>query len=157
MSFLTEYFDEFRKQPIRKAKPCRPEDRYVKLEGIWLDPSEKKRDKEWSDKETAEFVKKTMASLRGQSNYYNSYCAHHDPAFKNREFVPRPRKKRYSGDKRQGPDSQTSILPEILALKDTEVMKGAQQLYDRDLDKPTLKPIDTQARSQFRLVFWDRY
>ncbi|KAJ2945100.1 hypothetical protein O0L34_g9156 [Tuta absoluta] len=141
MSFLTEYFDEYRKQPIRKIKPCRPEDRFVKLEGIWLDPNQDKQDDKWSDKETAEFVKKTMASLRGQSNYYNSYCAHHDPALKNKEFVHRPRGKKASSE-----EAKTSVLPEILALKDTEVMKNAQQYYERDLDAPTLKPTNTHAR-----------
>lgn len=34
-----------------------------------------------------------------------------------------------------------------LALKDTEVMKIAKELYERDMDKPTLEPLPTHFRS----------
>lgn len=79
MSFLTEYFDEYRQHPIKKTKICRPEERWAKLEGNWMDPRGGTQDREWTDEEIENFIKTTMKSLRGQSTYYNDYCAHLSP------------------------------------------------------------------------------
>ncbi|XP_049878774.1 uncharacterized protein LOC126375719 isoform X2 [Pectinophora gossypiella] len=148
MSFLTEYFDEYREHPIRKMKPCRPEDRYAKLEGIWLDPKKGKQDKEMNDEDIKEFIKKTMKSLRGQSTYFNDYCAHLNPEFKTRPFVPRVKKRRPCHEVQEQEKSEEVLVPQgqKLALKDTELMKIAHDLYERDLDAPTLKPLDTSTR-----------
>lgn len=34
-----------------------------------------------------------------------------------------------------------------LAIKDTELMKVARELYERDMNKPTLEPLSTFIRS----------
>ncbi|CAH0719304.1 unnamed protein product, partial [Brenthis ino] len=146
MSFLTEYFDEYRQHPIRKTKICRPEDRWAKLEGKWLDPKTGSEDKAWTDEEIEQFIKSTMRSLRGQSTYYNDYCAHLSPEFKTRPFKPRDKKQPLC--KSEGVKEEEAPLPPApkLAIKDTELMKVARELYERDMDKPTLEPLPTHLR-----------
>jgi hypothetical protein len=43
-------------------------------------------------------------------------------------------------------EAPATELPK-LAIKDTELMKVAKELYERDMDKPTLEPLPTQLRS----------
>uniref|UniRef100_A0A2A4J9Z2 Uncharacterized protein n=1 Tax=Heliothis virescens TaxID=7102 RepID=A0A2A4J9Z2_HELVI len=147
MSFLTEYFDEYRQHPIRKTKMCRPEDRWTKLEGKWLDPKVGTQDKEWTDEEVETFIKDTMKSIRGQSTYYNEYCAHLSEEFKYRPFKPRFKKLKRCSELQQKAEEDVEI-PQItkLAMKDTELMKGAKEMYEMDLDKPTLQPLPTHMR-----------
>ncbi|XP_032523136.2 uncharacterized protein LOC116774494 [Danaus plexippus] len=145
MSFLTEYFDEYRLHPIRKTKMCRPENRWAKLEGKWLDPKVGTEDKAWSEEEVEGFIKNTMQSLRGQSTYYNDYCAHLSQEFKTRPFKPREKKKKCSKAGEVVTDEPPPPAPK-LAIKDTELMKVARELYERDMDKPTLEPLPTHLR-----------
>ncbi|KAG6442896.1 uncharacterized protein LOC115455568 [Manduca sexta] len=148
MSFLTEYFDEFRQHPIRKTKMCRPENRWAKLEGKWLDPKVGTEDKAWTDEEIEAFIKSTMRSLRGQSTYYNDYCAHLSPEFKTRPFKPREKKKRPCVSKSEKVEQEEAPPPQAakLAMKDTELMKVAREIYEGDMDKPTLEPLPTHLR-----------
>ncbi|XP_041969977.1 uncharacterized protein LOC121726612 [Aricia agestis] len=147
MSFLTEYIDEYRAIPIQKTKMCRPEDRWARVKGEWLDPTSGSENKEWTEKEIDKFIKTTMQSLRGQSTYYNHYCAKLSPEFKTRPFQPRPKKKRPCKQPvvAEEPPSSQKDVPK-LAIKDTELMKSAKYLYERDMDKPTLQPLDTHFR-----------
>lgn len=39
-------------------------------------------------------------------------------------------------------------LPKALALKDAEIMKKARELYERNMDQPTLEPLQTHFRSK---------
>ncbi|XP_072945647.1 uncharacterized protein [Epargyreus clarus] len=146
MSFLTEYFDEYRAHPIRKTKMCRPENRWAKLEGQWLDPRVGSEDKAWTEEEIERFIKDTMKSLRGQSTYFNDYCAHLSQEFKTRPFKPRPKKR--IPCKSEGVVEAEAPPPPApkLAIKDTELMKVARELYERDMDKPTLEPLPTHFR-----------
>ncbi|KAF9417484.1 hypothetical protein HW555_005407 [Spodoptera exigua] len=148
MSFLTEYFDEYRQHPIKKTKMCRPELRWAKLEGKWLDPKVGTQDKEWSDEEIEAFIKNTMKSIRGQSTYYNSYCAHLSEEFKDRPFVPRVKKLKPCSELLEKKEEEVEVTEPItkLAMKDTELMKGAKELYELDLDRPTLQPLPTHLR-----------
>ncbi|KAL0829543.1 hypothetical protein ABMA28_003058 [Loxostege sticticalis] len=149
MSFLTEYYDEYREHPIRKTIMCRPENRWAKLEGKWLDPKGgKDQDKAWTEEEIEAFIKKTMKSLRGQSTYYNDYCAHLSTEFKTRRFKPREKKKQPCGEKGEKAPKEEQPAQEYpkLAIKDTELMKVAKELYERDMNKPTLEPLPTHLR-----------
>ncbi|XP_023941783.2 uncharacterized protein LOC112048481 [Bicyclus anynana] len=146
MSFLTEYFDEFRQHPIRKTKMCRPENRWAKLEGKWLDPKVGSEDKEWTDEEVAHFIKETMRSLRGQSTYYNDFCSHLPTIYKTRRFEPRPKRRRPCKPDGAAPEEAPPPPAAKLAIKDTELMRTARDLYERDMDKPTLEPLATHAR-----------
>ncbi|KAJ0172820.1 hypothetical protein K1T71_011959 [Dendrolimus kikuchii] len=149
MSFLTEYFDEYRQHPIRKTAICRPENRFAKLDGRWLDPKTGTQEKSWTEDEIEAFIKKTMKSLRGQSTYYNDFCAHLSPEFKTRPFKPREKKRKPCISKEEKVVEEEPPLPPQapkLAMKDTELMKGAKELYERDMDKPTLEPLPTHLR-----------
>ncbi|XP_026751749.2 uncharacterized protein LOC113512144 [Galleria mellonella] len=149
MSFLTEYFDEYRQHPIRKTKMCRPENRWAKLEGKWLDPKIGTQDKAWTDEEIEQFIKSTMKSLRGQSTYYNDFCAHLSQDFKTRPFKPREKKRQpcvSKGEKVVKEDFAPVTEAPKLAIKDTELMKMARDIYERDLNKPTLEPLPTHMR-----------
>ncbi|RVE52295.1 hypothetical protein evm_003085 [Chilo suppressalis] len=148
MSFLTEYFDEYRPHPIKKTKMCRPENRWAKLQGTWLDPKKGTQDKSWTDEEIEEFIKETMKRLRGQSTYYNDYCSSLSPEFKTRPFVPRVKKKKPCLDRGSEAveEEAPAPQPQKLAIKDTELMKVARELYEPDLDKPTLEPLPTHLR-----------
>ncbi|KAJ8720497.1 hypothetical protein PYW08_005962 [Mythimna loreyi] len=149
MSFLTEYFDEYRQHPIKKTKMCRPELRWAKFEGKWLDPKVGTQDKEWTDEEVHAFIKETMMSLRGRSTYYNSYCAHHTEDYGHRPFVPRVKKLRPCAELLEKKEEEVVVIPQQpakLAMKDTELMKVAKELYEMDLDKPTLQPLPTTLR-----------
>ncbi|XP_028036959.1 uncharacterized protein LOC114248036 [Bombyx mandarina] len=146
MSFLTEYFDEYRQHPIKKTKICRPEERWAKLEGNWMDPRGGTQDREWTDEEIENFIKTTMKSLRGQSTYYNDYCAHLSPEFKTRPFKPRDKKLKPCALKG---DQVVEAIPELgpkLAIKDTELMKLAKEIYERNMDEPTLETLPTHLR-----------
>ncbi|XP_075982352.1 uncharacterized protein LOC142980703 [Anticarsia gemmatalis] len=149
MSFLTEYFDEYRQHPIRKTKMCHPENRWAALEGEWLDPKVGSQDQEWTDEAVEKFIKATMKSLRGQSTYFNDYCSHLDQTFKYREFKPREKKLRPCAELFEKKVEEEVVpladMPK-LNIKDTELMKVAEELYERDLDKPTLKPLKTHFR-----------
>ncbi|XP_053616697.1 uncharacterized protein LOC128678858 [Plodia interpunctella] len=146
MSFLTEYFDEFRQHPIRKTKMCRPENRWAKLEGKWLDPKVGTQDKAWTDEEIQAFIKATMKRLRGQSSYYNDYCSHLSPEFKTRPFKPREKKRCPPKPAEKVEEEEVPVAPPALAMKDTELMKVAKELYEQDMDKPTLEPLPTHLR-----------
>ncbi|KAJ8729070.1 hypothetical protein PYW07_006766 [Mythimna separata] len=180
MSFLTEYFDEYRTNPIKKTKMCRPELRWAKFEGKWLDPKVGKQDKEWTDEEMQAFIKETMRSLRGRSTYYNSYCAHHTEEWTDEEmqafiketmrslrgrstyynsycahhtedyghrpFVPRVKKLRPCTESEEKIEEEVIAPPAKLAMKDTELMKVAKELYEYDLSTPTLQPLPTTLR-----------
>ncbi|XP_046970969.1 uncharacterized protein LOC124538010 [Vanessa cardui] len=146
MSFLTEYFDEYRQHPIRKTKICRPENRWAKLEGKWLDPKMGSEDKAWTEEEIEQFIKMTMKSLRGQSTYFNDYCAHLSPEFKTRPFKPREKKRRPCKSEGVVEDTPPPPPAQKLAIKDTELMKLARELYERDMNKPTLEPLPTHLR-----------
>ncbi|XP_045504758.1 uncharacterized protein LOC123701366 [Colias croceus] len=145
MSFLTEYFDEFRQHPIRKTQMCRPELRWAKFEGKWLDPRVGSEDKAWTDEEIEKFIKDTMRSLRGQSTYFNDYCAHLSQEFKTRPFKPREKKRPTCKAEKQVSDEPPPPAAK-LAIKDTELMKVAKELYERDMNKPTLEPLKTHFR-----------
>lgn len=69
--------------------------------------------------------------------------------FKRRPFKPREKKKRPCKPKQvEVSKSEEIAAPEVkLAIKDTELMKVAQGLYERDMDKPTLEPLPTHFRS----------
>ncbi|XP_026328116.1 uncharacterized protein LOC113236317 isoform X2 [Hyposmocoma kahamanoa] len=161
MSFLTEYFDEYKQHPINKRGPCLPEERWAKMEGIWLDPKKGSENKEMSEEEIKAFIKKTMRSLRGQSTYFNEYCAHLDQEFKTRPFKPRVKKPcrvdvksdNATGDidKDKLEQERIAALPKKLALKDTVVMKMAKELFEKDLSEPTLEPLRTTFRSYLRV------
>ncbi|KAL4702138.1 hypothetical protein ACJJTC_019414, partial [Scirpophaga incertulas] len=142
MSFLTEYFDEYREHPMRKAVMCRPENRWAKLEGKWLDPSSDTQDKSWTDEEVQAFIKATMRRLRGQSTYYNDYCSHLAPEFKTRPFKPR-QKRRVC--KTTTVEDEALVEYPRLAIQDTELMKVAQVLYEGE-EKATLRPLPTHTR-----------
>ncbi|VVC94622.1 unnamed protein product [Leptidea sinapis] len=145
MSFLTEYFDEYRTHPIRKTQMCRPENRWAKLDGKWLDPRVGTEDKAWTDEEIEQFIKKTMRCIRSQSTYYNDYCAHLSQEFKTRPF--KPRVKRPVCDKDIKKAEEVPLLPtEKLDIKSSELMKMARELYERDMNKPTLEPLKTHFR-----------
>ncbi|CAH4033703.1 uncharacterized protein LOC123717798 [Pieris brassicae] len=144
MSFLTEYFDEYRQHPIRKTQMCRPENRWAKLEGKWLDPKVGSENKAWSDEEIEQFIKDTMRSLRGQSTYFNDYCAHLSQEFKTRPFKPRE-KRRPCKTEEKVEEAPPPPAPK-LNIKDTELMKVAKELYERDMNKPTLEPLRTNFR-----------
>ncbi|XP_063366240.1 uncharacterized protein LOC134654694 [Cydia amplana] len=149
MSFLTEYFDEYRAKPIRKTKMCRPEARWAKLEGKWLDPKKGgSEERVWSDEEIEAFIKETMKSLRGRSTYFNDYCGHLDPEIATRPFVSRVKKLPLCSELEKGKEGEVAPPPPAakLALKDTEVMKMAKDLYEQDMDKPTLEPLPTHLR-----------
>ncbi|XP_059050210.1 uncharacterized protein LOC131845187 [Achroia grisella] len=147
MSFLTEYFDEYRQHPIKKTKMCRPEDRWAKMEGKWLDPKIGTQDKAWTDEDIEQFIKSTMKSLRGQSTYYNDFCSHQSQDLKTRPFKPREKKRQpcFSKGEKAIEDAAPLQTPK-LAIKDTELMKVARDIYDRDMSKPTLEPLPTHLR-----------
>ncbi|XP_011549399.3 uncharacterized protein LOC105381382 [Plutella xylostella] len=154
MSFLTEYFDEYRPHPLIKSKQCRPENRFAELEGKWLKPTlGSDREKQLSDEEMRAFIRETTRELRGLSTYYNDYCAHLPEELKTKEFVPKPKKKRPcppcpdESTEAPSPPAQTEAPPvKPLALKDTHVMTTAGAMYGRDVNAPTLKPLDTHFR-----------
>ncbi|CAB3242230.1 unnamed protein product [Arctia plantaginis] len=152
MSFLTEYFDEYRQHPIRKTQMCRPENRWAELEGQWLDPKVGTQDKEWTDEEVKEFIKTTMKSVRGQSAYFNDYCSHLDQIFKYRKFKPRVKKLKPCSEMFEKKVEEEAPPPpeegQKLAMKDTVLMKMAAQMYENDLSAPTLKPLRTHYRVQ---------
>ncbi|XP_013144817.1 PREDICTED: uncharacterized protein LOC106108259 [Papilio polytes] len=145
MSFLTEYFDEFRQHPIKKTKMCRPENRWATLEGKWLDPKKGTEDKTWTEDEIEKFIKDTMRRLRGQSTYYNDFCAHLSPEFKTRPFKPRVKKLRPCGEKIEVVQEDLRPQGEKLAMKDTELMKVAREMYEAP-PRPTLRPLPTHYR-----------
>ncbi|XP_068623221.1 uncharacterized protein [Battus philenor] len=147
MSFLTEYFDEYRQHPIRKTKMCRPENRWAKLEGQWLDPKKGTEDKAWTEEEIEKFIKVTMRRLRGQSTYYNDYCSHLSPEFKTRPFKPRVKKLRPCIEEVGEKKEEEVLEPQgaKLAMKDTELMKVARDMYDKP-GPPTLQPLPTHLR-----------
>ncbi|XP_045778764.1 uncharacterized protein LOC123876502 isoform X2 [Maniola jurtina] len=102
--------------------------------------------KVWSEEEIEQFIKDTMRSLRGQSTYYNDYCAHLSPEFKTRPFKPREKKRRPCKPEDVVVEETTLPPAPKLAIKDTELMKVARELYERDMDKPTLEPLPTHPR-----------
>nr|XP_034836408.1 uncharacterized protein LOC117992802 isoform X2 [Maniola hyperantus] len=102
--------------------------------------------KAWTEEEIEQFIKETMKSLRGQSTYHNDYCAHLSPEFKTRPFKPREKKRRPCKPEDVVVEEVTLPLAPKLAIKDTELMKVARELYERDMDKPTLEPLPTHAR-----------
>ncbi|GBP48014.1 hypothetical protein EVAR_83715_1 [Eumeta japonica] len=123
--------------------------RVAKLEGKWLNPKVG-ADDEWSDEEIQKFISDTMRALRGRSTYYNSYCAHLSPEFKTRPFVPKPKRRRRTlkpGEKKVEENLESKPSKEKLALKDTQVMKIARELYERDMNAPTLEPLPTHLRT----------
>ncbi|XP_039748198.1 uncharacterized protein LOC120625257 isoform X2 [Pararge aegeria] len=102
--------------------------------------------KAWTEEEIEQFIKLTMRSLRGQSTYYNDFCGHLSPEFKTREFKPREKKRR-SCKSEEVAVEEVSVPPAPkFAMKDTELMKLARELYERDMDKPTLEPLPTHTR-----------
>ncbi|KOB67225.1 putative ATP12 protein [Operophtera brumata] len=105
MSFLSEYKDEYWERPIRKTKIV------------------------WSEEEIEAFIKNTMKCLRGQSTYFNDFCAHLSPD----EGVT------------EEPVEPPPAAPK-LAMKDTELMKVARDLFERDLHQRTLEPLPTEIR-----------
>ncbi|CAG4994235.1 unnamed protein product [Parnassius apollo] len=144
MSFLTEYFDEYRQHPIRKTKLCRPENRWAKLDRKWLDLKVGTEEKAWTEEEIEKFIKDTMKSIRGQSTYYNDYCANLSPEFKTRPFQPREKKKKPCVVTEE--IETLSPQPQKLAMKDTELMNVARDMYEGDGEKPTLEPLPTHFR-----------
>ncbi|CAH0664196.1 unnamed protein product [Spodoptera exigua] len=152
MSFLTEYFDEYRQHPIKKTK-IRNAETNAEIY-LFSSPDSVKNNimcenrKEWSDEEIEAFIKNTMKSIRGQSTYYNSYCAHLSEEFKDRPFVPRVKKLKPCSELLEKKEEEVEVTEPItkLAMKDTELMKGAKELYELDLDRPTLQPLPTHLR-----------
>ncbi|CAH2263838.1 jg21584 [Pararge aegeria aegeria] len=66
--------------------------------------------------------------------------------FKTREFKPREKKRR-SCKSEEVAVEEVSVPPAPkFAMKDTELMKLARELYERDMDKPTLEPLPTHTR-----------
>ncbi|XP_060806496.1 uncharacterized protein LOC106138867, partial [Amyelois transitella] len=125
---------------------CRPEDRWAKLDGKWLDPKVGTQEKAWTDEEINDFIKATMKRLRGQSSYYNDFCAHLSPEFKTRPFKPRPKKNPCAKKDQVVQEEETAEAAPALAMKDTELMKMAKEIYEQDMDKPTLEPLPTHLR-----------
>ncbi|CAH0591467.1 unnamed protein product [Chrysodeixis includens] len=117
------------------------------MEGKWLDPKVGTQDKAWTDEEVEQFIKATMKSLRGQSTYHNDYCAHLDPKFKYRQFKPRIKKLKPCSEVMAKKEVVESVLQiQKLAIKDTELMNEAREIYEMDLNKPTLEPLRTHFR-----------
>lgn len=69
------------------------------------------------------------------------------PVFKTRPFVPRPKKKPPCKEDKKTEEVWKPPPAAKLAMKDTELMKVAADLYGRDMDKPTLEPLKTHFRS----------
>lgn len=71
------------------------------------------------------------------------------PDFKTRPFKPRVKKLRPCVQKEEVVDEPVEPPPAApkLAMKDTELMKMARDLYEQDMDKPTLEPLPTHFRS----------
>lgn len=75
--------------------------------------------------------------------------------FKTRPFKPRVKKCRWDIKDDDNAKAEAEILeqerlaalPKKLDLKDTVVMKMAKELFERDLDEPTLEPLRTHFRS----------
>lgn len=75
--------------------------------------------------------------------------------FKTRPFKPRVKKCRWDlkdddnaeMENERLEQERIAALPKKLALKDTVVMKMAKELFERDLNEPTLEPLKTHFRS----------
>ncbi|CAH2055950.1 unnamed protein product, partial [Iphiclides podalirius] len=90
-----------------------------------------------------------MRRLRGQSTYYNDYCEHLSPEFKTRPFKPRVKKLRPCHEVVETKEEDEPVVPHApkLAMKDTELMKAAKEMYDGGKDTPTLEPLPTHFRT----------
>lgn len=68
--------------------------------------------------------------------------------FKTRPFKPRVKKLRPCHEEEVKEDIE-AIVPqtEKLAMKDTELMKVAKEMYDGGKETPTLQPLPTHFRS----------
>ncbi|KAH9638869.1 hypothetical protein HF086_012822 [Spodoptera exigua] len=73
----------------------------------------------------------------------------HTRQFKDRPFVPRVKKLQPCSELLEKKEEEVEVTEPItkLAMKDTELMKGAKELYELDLDRPTLQPLPTHLRS----------